>query len=480
MVGLANTNLAEMIAFSKVLSDLGVAGGLVPAPYYFPNTFPMVLEFLRELERASPLPLIFYDNPLYTKTWFRVEELITLVETCPQFKGVKLTDHDLSKIPILQKSGIPVFSGDDAVAFRSLLLGVAGSMIIAPSIFPATYQEVVRMVAAKDDAGALRLFSQRILPFIHLFGPGDEVPVTKAVFKELGYFSLGRAQTSPSSLFQTTAERSNDRLRTRRQLKSPGHLVNSFRRQSRTKPAVHNERSAGHERGGVTGEKHGSLGNLLGPADAPKGMERSCFHAGTGWVRLRLEVACCQTGINVPGANGMYPDTFASMVDRHGFRQTEYGGLGGAVACTPRLDKECIHRRQINDHSSRLPQSREERAGTEKHPTDIDGHLPIPLIGSSVLDSLIHLDGCVVHQNVHRAKLGYYKFGQRFYRRRIRNIRVESHGVSALLPDLRGRSLDSHGVDVRQREASAFESKALRNRFADSRSGSGYNCDPIS
>jgi 4-hydroxy-tetrahydrodipicolinate synthase len=188
VVGLANTNLAEMITFSKVLSDLGVAGGLVPAPYYFLNSFPMVLEFFRELDRASPLPLIFYDNPLYTKTWLRAEELITLVETCPHFEGVKLTDHDLSKIPILQKSGIPVFSGDDVVAFRSLLLGVAGSMIIAPSVFPAAYQEVVRLVAANDDSGALRLFSQRILPFIHLFGPGDEVPVTKAVFKELGIF----------------------------------------------------------------------------------------------------------------------------------------------------------------------------------------------------------------------------------------------------------------------------------------------------
>ena len=188
VVGLGNTNLAEMIKFAKILSDLGVAGALVPAPYYFPNTFAMVLEFFRELDRSCAVPLVFYDNPIYTKTWLRAEELITLVETCPNFKGVKLTDHDLSKIAILQAIGIPVFCGDDVVAFRSLLLGVAGSMIIAPSLFPATYQEVVRLVAANDNSHALRLFATQILPFIHLFGPGDEVPVTKAVFKELGIF----------------------------------------------------------------------------------------------------------------------------------------------------------------------------------------------------------------------------------------------------------------------------------------------------
>ncbi len=188
VVGVANTNLAEMITFLKVLSDLGVAGALVPAPYYFPNTFQMVLEFFRELDRSSAVPLIFYDNPIYTKTWLRAEELIALVEACPDFQGVKLTDHDLSKIAVLQKNGIAVFSGDDVVAFRSLLLGVAGSMIIAPSVFPVTYQEVVRLVAANDNSRALRLFAERILPFIHLFGPGDEVSVTKAVFKQLGVF----------------------------------------------------------------------------------------------------------------------------------------------------------------------------------------------------------------------------------------------------------------------------------------------------
>ena len=188
LVGLGHTNLAEMITLVRRLAELAVAGALVPAPYYFPNDFPMVLEFFRELSRWSDVPLIFYDNPVYTKTWLRPEELIALAEACPQVKGVKLTDHALSKIPILRQSGIPVFSGDDVVAFRSLLLGVAGSMIIAPSVFPAAYQEVVRLVNAKDEAHALRLFAQQILPFIHLFGPCDEVPVTKAVFKALGIF----------------------------------------------------------------------------------------------------------------------------------------------------------------------------------------------------------------------------------------------------------------------------------------------------
>ena len=190
IVGLG-ANLSEMTILAKKMSHLGVAGALVPAPYYFPNEFPMVVEYFRELGRQSDLPLIFYDNPVFTKTWLSADQVVSLVEACPQIKAVKLTDHALGKIPVLRKADIPVFSGDDVVAFRSLLLGVAGSMIIAPSVFPVAYQEVVRLVTAGEEAQALRLFSQQILPFIHLFGPGDEIPVTKAVFKTLGIFRSG-------------------------------------------------------------------------------------------------------------------------------------------------------------------------------------------------------------------------------------------------------------------------------------------------
>ena len=49
-----------------------------------------------------------------------------------------MTDHDLDKITALKKSwDVTVFSRDDVVAFRSLLLGVDGSMIMAPAVFPA-------------------------------------------------------------------------------------------------------------------------------------------------------------------------------------------------------------------------------------------------------------------------------------------------------------------------------------------------------
>jgi 4-hydroxy-tetrahydrodipicolinate synthase len=205
VVGLTHTDLNEMSRLARRAEELGIAAGLVPCPYYFPNSFPMVLEFFRALDRRINLDFVLYDNPLYTKTWLRVEELLALLDDCEHLRAVKMTDHDLDKITALKRSrDVAVFSGDDVVAFRSLLLGVDGSMIIAPAVFPAAFQNVVRTIRQGDCRTALRLFSDQILPFIHLFGIGDEIATTKALFKHLGIF---RSDEVRPPLLPSTSER---------------------------------------------------------------------------------------------------------------------------------------------------------------------------------------------------------------------------------------------------------------------------------
>jgi 4-hydroxy-tetrahydrodipicolinate synthase len=204
IVGLTHTNLAEMIALARAAQELGLDGGLVPCPYYFPNSFEMVLEFFRELDCRISLPVVFYDNPVYTKTWLSSEQVFQIVDTCRHVVGVKMTDHALDKISSLRKSGVPVYLGDDITAFRSLLLGATGSMIIAPAVFPAAYQQTIRILEGGQPREALRIFSNSILPFIHLFGPGDEVPITKALYKHLGIFRSGETRLP---LLPSTPER---------------------------------------------------------------------------------------------------------------------------------------------------------------------------------------------------------------------------------------------------------------------------------
>ena len=204
VVGLTHTSLNEMSRLARRAEELGIAAGLVPCPYYFPNSSPMVLEFFQAIDRSFDLGYVLYDNPLYTKTWLRAEEILILHDACEHLCAVKMTDHNLDKITALKRRDVTVFSGDDVVAFRSLLLGVHGNMIIAPAVFPAPFQNVVRSIHQGDTRAALRLFADQILPFIHLFGIGDEVSTTKALFKHLGIF---RSDEVRPPLLRRTPER---------------------------------------------------------------------------------------------------------------------------------------------------------------------------------------------------------------------------------------------------------------------------------
>ncbi len=102
VVGLTHTNVNEMSRLAHRAEELGIAAGLVPCPYYFPNSFPMVLEFFRALDRSINLKLVLYDNPVFTKTWLRAEEILTLFDACEHLHAVKVTDHNLDKITALK------------------------------------------------------------------------------------------------------------------------------------------------------------------------------------------------------------------------------------------------------------------------------------------------------------------------------------------------------------------------------------------
>jgi 4-hydroxy-tetrahydrodipicolinate synthase len=190
VVGLGHTQLREAIRIGVAARECGVRFALVPSPYYFPNTHDMVAGYLGKLAEQTGLELVFYDNPVTTKTRFTADQLLRLARDVPQLKAVKMTDHDAQKIRVLkQKSSLSVFGGDDIVCFRFFCAGIDGNMIIAPIVFPEAFRECWNACQAGNREESFRIFSRVILPFIHMFGPGDEIATTKALFERLGIFS---------------------------------------------------------------------------------------------------------------------------------------------------------------------------------------------------------------------------------------------------------------------------------------------------
>jgi 4-hydroxy-tetrahydrodipicolinate synthase len=204
VVGVSHTSLQESIALAQHAESVGARGVLCAAPYYFANTCEGMLRFLRSLDEAIGTELVLYDNPLRTSTTLDAVTVTQWACELSHLHSVKLTDHDLGKIPIWHDAGLKVIAGDDPIAFRYLAEGVDGAMIIVPCLFPEAFAEVWRLVKAGRLDEAYAIFASRILPLTHVFGIGDEIATSKALLQTMGIFAS--AEVLPP-LVEASAER---------------------------------------------------------------------------------------------------------------------------------------------------------------------------------------------------------------------------------------------------------------------------------
>ncbi len=188
VVGIAHTSVTDSVRLAQHAQKHGAKGVLLPAPFYFPNTPEGIFNFLRVVDDAIDIDLVLYDNPVTTKTTLVSGVVTEWARQLKHLSTVKLTDHDIAKVETWKSGGLNVLAGDDVILFRYLAAGVDGSMVLAPAIFPESFATVWGHMQSGDVAQAFAVFTSELLPFMHVFGVGDEIPTSKALLHEIGVF----------------------------------------------------------------------------------------------------------------------------------------------------------------------------------------------------------------------------------------------------------------------------------------------------
>jgi 4-hydroxy-tetrahydrodipicolinate synthase len=194
VVGVSHTSSAASADLARHAQEHGARGVLCCAPFYYANDADGIRAHLAAIDAAIDIDLVFYDNPVTTKTAIRAEWVVDWAQRLERLTAVKLTDHDLSKIPVWRDAGLTVFAGDDPILSQFLAVGVDGVMVIAPAVLPASFAAVWAAVGAGDVAGGLDILSRELAPFLHAFGIGDEIATTKMLFADLGIFASDELQ----------------------------------------------------------------------------------------------------------------------------------------------------------------------------------------------------------------------------------------------------------------------------------------------
>lgn len=160
IAGVAQSHLAAAGAEVEAAAGLGAAAALVAPPFYYPTDQQGVLAFYRELARDSPLPLLLYNIPQFTKV---VAEAATVAALAHDgtIRGIKDSSRDFEYFEglCLATRDLPsfrIFTGSDTMLVASLAMGGAGTICGAGNIAPALVVRIFNQYTDGDIVAARR------------------------------------------------------------------------------------------------------------------------------------------------------------------------------------------------------------------------------------------------------------------------------------------------------------------------------------
>jgi len=138
--GINDTNTS--VRYTEIAQKLGANGCLVVTPYYNrPSQRGCYLHF-QEVAKVG-LPVIIYHNPPRAVVRLTAET-IEEVSQIPNIVAIKESSHDLELVRKICKS-IPVFSGDDDLAFAILREGGVGSIATTANLIPRGWKQMISL-----------------------------------------------------------------------------------------------------------------------------------------------------------------------------------------------------------------------------------------------------------------------------------------------------------------------------------------------
>jgi 2-dehydro-3-deoxy-D-pentonate aldolase len=138
--GVAQSHLAAAEAEVAAAASLGADAALVAPPFYYLVDQPTVLAFYRAVAASSPLPILLYNIPQFTKVVAEPGTVATLARE-GTIKGMKDSSRDFEYFELVcgATRDLPrfrIFTGSDTMLLASLAMGGAGTICGAANVAP--------------------------------------------------------------------------------------------------------------------------------------------------------------------------------------------------------------------------------------------------------------------------------------------------------------------------------------------------------
>ena len=160
VVGTGTNSTAQSAQFSAEAARAGADGLLVVGPYYNKPTPDGVVAHVAAIADATDCPIVLYNVPGRTGSNLTADTTLRVIDAVPSVVGVKEASGDLNQIADViagAPDGVAVYSGDDDLAFPTVMLGGDGLISVIANAAPGPVSEMVRRALEDDVAGARAL-----------------------------------------------------------------------------------------------------------------------------------------------------------------------------------------------------------------------------------------------------------------------------------------------------------------------------------
>jgi len=192
IAGTGANSTAEAIHLTEAAKAAGADAALLVTPYYNKPPQEGLYRHFKAVAEAVDIPQILYNVPGRTAVDMLPATVERLAEL-PAIVGIKEAKGDLDRVRELVALGLPdfaLYSGDDATARDSILLGFHGDISVTANVAPEGMARMCAAALAGDAETAAAIDADLAALHRSLFVEPNPIPV-KWALAELGLIDEG-------------------------------------------------------------------------------------------------------------------------------------------------------------------------------------------------------------------------------------------------------------------------------------------------
>jgi 4-hydroxy-tetrahydrodipicolinate synthase len=185
VAGVGNNDTLHTVEIARQATRAGADALMVVTPYYNRPPQEGVAQHFLTIADATDLPIVTYDIPKRTGTAIETETLVRIAQH-PRIVANKDAKGDLEAAQwVIRRTGLPWYSGDDALNLPLLSVGAIGAISVAGHFVGDRIEAVREAFLAGRVAEAISLNSDLLPVYSGIFRTAGVI-LTKAGLNEQG------------------------------------------------------------------------------------------------------------------------------------------------------------------------------------------------------------------------------------------------------------------------------------------------------